>query len=151
MRIIQLRIIIFSIAIYQLVNCRLGHIRAVYPINLHILHLRTTHYDHSAAASAAPSAAPSRQLMHERPPSAPDKTLPLAIYVCRFTLFLFQRQFSMRSFLFSLISRIAFNIAILYPLTSQLKAYSIRRSGLYIYCLRQRLSRVVCCYSLAIL
>ena len=55
----------------------------------HMLHLRGACYSHSAAASAAPSAAPPWAAYAQEAPSAPDKTPPLAIYVHFFALFLF--------------------------------------------------------------
>ena len=54
-----------------------------------MLHLRGTYYSHLAAASTAPSAAPSWAAYAQEAPSAPNKTPPLAIYMHFFALFLF--------------------------------------------------------------
>ena len=59
MRITQPQIIVFSVAIYWLVACRLGHVRAIYSINSYILHLRNTRCGYLAAASATTATAPS--------------------------------------------------------------------------------------------
>ena len=58
MRISQQRTIVFSIAIYWLVACRLGHVRALCSVDLHMLHLYSTRYGRLAAASTTPSATP---------------------------------------------------------------------------------------------
>ena len=89
MRITQPRIIVFGVVIYWLVDCRLGHVRALCSIDLHMLHLRTARCGRSAAASTAPSTAPSWAACAREAPSATNRTPPLAIYVRRFALFLF--------------------------------------------------------------
>ena len=57
--------------------------------DLHMLHLRSARCGHSAAASAAPPAAPPWTACAREAPSAPNKIPPLAIYVDFFALFLF--------------------------------------------------------------
>jgi hypothetical protein len=64
-------------------------LRAVCSVNLHILHLRTARCGRLAAASATPSTTPPWAACAREAPSAPVTTPPLAIYVRRFTLFLF--------------------------------------------------------------
>ena len=54
-----------------------------------MLHLRTARCGRSAAASAAPSTAPSRAARAREAPPTSDRIPPLAIYVRRFALFLF--------------------------------------------------------------
>ena len=88
MRIPQPRIIVFAVAIYCLLIWRLGHVRAVCSVNLHILHLRGTCCGRSAATSTT-SAAPFWAVYIRKAPSTPNRTPPLAIYVRFFTLFLF--------------------------------------------------------------
>ena len=58
-------------------------------IEVHMLHLRGARCGRSAAASAAPSASPSRVAWAREAPSTPDKIPPLAIYLRFFTLFIF--------------------------------------------------------------
>ena len=53
------------------------------------IYLRTARCGRSAAASTAPSAAPSRAACTREDPSAPDRTPPLAIYVRLVALFCF--------------------------------------------------------------
>jgi len=89
MRITQPQIIVFSVAIYWLVACRLGHVRAVCSINSHMLHLRGARCGRLATASTATAVASSRAACAREVPSAPNKTSPLAIYVRFFALFLF--------------------------------------------------------------
>ena len=119
--------------------------------NLHMLHLRGARYSRSVATSTTPSATPLWAAYAREAPSAPNRTPPLAIYVRRFALFLFWRWFSIHSLLFSLASRIALDIAISQPLISWVRACSIGLNRLYKRYLRQRLSRAVYYYSLAIL
>ena len=88
-RIAQPRIVVFSVAIYWLITCRLGHVRALYSVDLHMLHLRSTRCGRSAAASTAPSIASSWVVCAREAPSAPNRTPPLAIYVRFFALFLY--------------------------------------------------------------
>ena len=89
MRISQQRTIVFSVAIYWLVACRLGHICVVYSVEAHILHLHNTHFGCSATTFAAPSTASSWAAYAQEAPSAPDRTPPLAIYIRFCALFLF--------------------------------------------------------------
>jgi len=56
-----------------------------------MLHLRGARCGRSAAASAAPPAAPPWTACAREAPSAPNKIPPLAIYVHFFALFLFWR------------------------------------------------------------
>jgi hypothetical protein len=60
-------------------------------VEVHTLHLRGARCGRSAAASAAPSAAPIWAACAQNNPSAPDRTPPLAIYVRGCALFLFWR------------------------------------------------------------
>ena len=61
----------------------------MYSVDLHMLHLYTARYGHSAAASTAPFTAPFWAACAREAPSTPNRTPPLAIYMRRFTLFLF--------------------------------------------------------------
>jgi len=101
-----------------------------------MLHLRSARCGRSAAASATPSATPSWAACAREAPSAPDRTPPLAIYVRFFALFFFWRWFSIYSFLFSLVSSTALNIAISHPLTSWPRACSVGLGRLYVRRLR---------------
>jgi len=150
-QLVQPRTIVFNVAIYCIVVWRLRHVRAVCSVDLHILHLRSARCGRSAAASAVASSCLVWAACVWEALSAPDKTPHPAIYMCRCAFFFFWRRFSMRNFSFSLASSAALNIAILHPLISWLRAYSVRLSGLCVYCLRQRLSRAIRYYSLVIL
>jgi len=130
-RVTQPQMIVLSAAICYLLVWRLGHVRALCSVDAHMLHLRGARCGRSAAASAGASAACARDS-----PSAPDRTPPLAIYVRGCALFLFWRWFSIRSFLFSLVSSTVLNIAISHPLTSWLRAYSVGLSRLCVRYLR---------------
>jgi hypothetical protein len=61
----------------------------MYSIELHILHLRSTRYSRSAAASATASLRLVWAACTQEAPSTPNRTPPLAIYVRFFTLFFF--------------------------------------------------------------